>query len=88
MTPLCGWCEQPIRGLASIGDIAYCHPDAVSGPSCYEQATWDLGRRQRAWTLIEALEALEDEDPKVRAAADSYRNAVQQINHNQESDTP
>ncbi len=32
---LCARCGQVARGLASIGDKRYCHPDDPDAPDCY-----------------------------------------------------
>lgn len=34
--PICGYCDEPIQGFATIGDIHYCHHG--SSPTCYELA--------------------------------------------------
>lgn len=35
-TPICAWCKQPAKGLATIGDDHYCHEG--DSPTCYELA--------------------------------------------------
>lgn len=35
---VCGWCGNPVEGVAQINDTWYCHPDDETKPDCYAMA--------------------------------------------------
>jgi len=55
--PICAWCKQPTKGLATIGDDHYCHEG--DSPTCYESAQTFLalnaGQMSRAGSFLDGL---------------------------------
>ncbi|WP_377324777.1 hypothetical protein ACFJIY_07730 [Pimelobacter simplex] len=89
--PICAWCKQPAKGLATIGDDHYCHEG--DSPTCYESAQTFLalsaGQMSRAGSFLDGLLGEQHRQREERHGDPTFAGAqaLERLNEDRRRDT-